>query len=97
MRPIGNPLIIALVTLAISALSNVNPLDLIQRNLILHPVVELRRARRLVAGDPRSDLEVATIPQILGDSRAPEAVRANLGRQPSLPRPALDHPKRRRS
>ena len=35
-----------------------NPLDLIERNLVLDPVIELRGACRLVPGDPRRDLQI---------------------------------------
>ena len=73
-----------------------NPLDLIERNLVLDAIIELRRARRLMPRDPRRDLQIAAIPEILRDPGPAEAVPADLGWQARLPRPALDHPERRR-
>ncbi len=73
-----------------------NPLDLVERNLFLDPVIELSRARRLMASDPHGDFEVASVPEMLRDPGPPEAVGADLRGQPCLPRPALDHPERRR-
>ena len=75
---------------------DMNPLDLVERNLLLDPVVELRRPRRLMPGDPRRYLQIAAVPEILRDSCSAETVCAYLGGQTRLPRPPLDHPQRRR-
>ena len=44
-----------------SALLNSNPLDLIERNFFLAPVVKLRRPRRLVVGDVLRDFELSAL------------------------------------
>ena len=46
--------------------SNRNPLDLVERNLILSLVVELRRSRRLVVGDVLRGFEGSIVLQVRG-------------------------------
>ena len=41
--------------------SDVNALDLVERDFLVQPVVELRGAGGLVPGDPGGDLEVAAV------------------------------------
>ena len=60
--------------------SDVDALDLVARDLFLQPIVELRGAGGLVPGDPGHELEVAAVPQILGDPGPAEAVGPDLGR-----------------
>lgn len=60
--------------------SNVNPLALVERNLVAQAIVELRGAGGLVPRDPGRDLEVTAVPEVLGDPGASEAVGADLGR-----------------
>ena len=58
---------------------DVNPLDLVERDLLTETIVELGGAGGLVPGDPGRDLEVATVSKVLGDPGAAEAVGADLG------------------
>ena len=60
--------------------SDVDPLDLVERDLLTEAIVELGGAGGLVPGDPGRDLEVAAVSKVLGDPGAAEAVRADLGR-----------------
>ena len=71
--------------------SNVDPLDLVERNLFAKTVVELGGAGGFVPRDPGRDLKVATVSKVLGDPRAAEAVGADLGREPRLAGATLDH------
>ena len=59
--------------------SNVDPLDLVERDLLVQPVVELGGAGGLVPRNARRDFEVPAISKVLGDLGASEAVRADLG------------------
>jgi hypothetical protein len=52
-------------------ISNRNALHLIGRNLILSPVVELGRPRRLVAGDVVRGFKRAVVLQVRGDASRP--------------------------
>jgi hypothetical protein len=45
-------------------LSNRNPLDLIKRNLVLPPVMELRGPGAFVVGDVLRDFKVAAVLQV---------------------------------
>ena len=63
-------------------------LDLVERDLLVQPVVELGGAGGLVPRDPGRDLEVAAVSQVLGDPGAAEAVGADLGGDASVPRAA---------
>ena len=56
--------------------SNMDPLDLIERDLLTEAVVELRGAGGLVPRDPGRDLEVATVTKVLGDPGPAEAMGA---------------------
>ena len=60
--------------------SDVNPFNFIQRDLLAEAIVELGGAGGLVPGDQGRDLEVAAVPQILGDPGPAEAVGGDLGR-----------------
>ena len=60
--------------------SDVDALDLVERDLLVQPVVELRGASGLVPGDPGGDLEVTAVSQVLRDPGAAEAVGADLRR-----------------
>ena len=51
-----------------------NPLDLIERNLILPPVVELGRPRALVVGDMLRGFKRAVVLQVRGDAGCPEGM-----------------------
>jgi len=51
VEPRGARVGVAGQVLHVYALSNRDPLDLIERNLILSPIIELSRPRRLVVGD----------------------------------------------
>ena len=62
--------------------SDVDPLDLVERDLVVQPVVELGGAGGLVPRDPCRDLEVAAVSQVLGDPGAAKAVGADLGGEP---------------
>ena len=53
---------------------NCNPLDLIERNLILPAVVELRRPRALVVGDVLRGFKRALVLQVRGDAGRPEGM-----------------------
>ena len=46
--------------------SDVDALDLVERDLLIQPVVELGGAGGLVPRDPGGDLEVAAVSQVLG-------------------------------
>ena len=64
--------------------SDVDALDLVERDLPGQPVVELRGAGGFVSGDSGRHLQVPAVSQVLGDPGAAEAVRADLGGEPSL-------------
>ena len=55
-----------------------NPLYLIERDLLGQAVVELSGAGGLVASDTGGDLEVAAVSQVLGDPAAAEGVGADF-------------------
>ena len=62
-------------------ISNQYPLDLIERDLIVAPVVEAGGSRALVIGHLLRDLELAAVAQVLGDAGGAEGVAADLRRQ----------------
>jgi len=55
-----------------------NPRYFIDRNLILSPVVELRRSRALVVGDVLRGFKRALVLQVRGDAGRPEGHRFGL-------------------
>jgi hypothetical protein len=57
---------------------NQYPLYLIQRHLIVAPVIQPRGARRFMIRHALRDLELATVAQVLGDPGRTERVIANL-------------------
>jgi hypothetical protein len=58
--------------------SNQYPLHLIQTHLIIAPIIEPRRPRRLMIGHLLRDLELVPIAQVLSDPRRPARVIADL-------------------
>jgi hypothetical protein len=56
---------------------NHDPLDLIQRNLIARPVIELSRLRAFVVGDLLGMLDGAAVLQVGGDAGGPKRMAAN--------------------
>jgi hypothetical protein len=71
--------------------SNHDLLYFIQADLVACPVVELRRPRGFMGGDLLGMFQSPTVEQIFRDSRGPERVAANIGRQPRGSRPTFDH------
>ena len=65
--------------------------DLVERDRVRRPVVELRRLRRRVAGDPLRVLECPAVRQIRRDARRPKRVPARRRRQSRCRRSPLDH------
>ena len=65
--------------------------DLVERDRVRRPVVELRRLRRRVPGDPLRVLERPAVRQVRRDARRPKRVAARRRRQPRRRRPPLDH------
>ena len=57
-------------------------LDLVERDLFGQAIIELRGAGGYVPRDPRRDLEVAAVSQVLGDPGAAEAVSPTSPTQP---------------
>ena len=55
--------------------SDVDALDLVERDLVGQLVVELRGPCRGVARDPHHNLKVAPVARVFGDPRPTEAVR----------------------
>ena len=62
---------------------NQYPLHLIQRHLIIAPVIQPGGARRFVIGHALRNLELAAVTQVLGDAGGTERVIANLRRMPA--------------
>ena len=71
--------------------SNRNPLDLIERNLVLPPVVELRGPRALVICDVLRSFQRALVLQVRGDAGRPEGMVPDPGLDAGVARPPLDH------
>ena len=65
--------------------------DLVERDRVRRPVVELRRLRRRVPGDPLRVLERPPVRQVRRDARRPKRVAARRRRQPCRHRPPFDH------
>lgn len=70
---------------------NRNALDLVERNLILPPVVELGRPRALVVGDVLRGFKRAVVLQVRGDAGRPEGVVPDPGLDAGATRASLDH------
>ena len=68
-----------------------NPLDLVERDLVGQAVAELRGPGRGMPGYLGGYLQAAAGPQVLGDTGAPEAVRTDLSGQTGDLGTALDH------
>ena len=68
-----------------------NPLDLVERELLMGAVVQLRGAGRLVTGDAGGDFLDAAVAQVLGDAGPPEAVIRYLTGQAGIAHPPFDH------
>ena len=71
--------------------SNRNSLHLIERNLVLPSVVELRRPRALVIGDVLCGFQRAVVLQVRSDAGCPESVVPDPRLDASVARPPLDH------
>ena len=65
-------------------------LDLVERHRIRRPVVQLRRLRRRVPGDPLRMFERAPVREVRRDPRRPKRVAARRRRQPRRHRPPLE-------
>ena len=61
---------------------NCDPLDFIERDLILPPVVELGRPRRLVVGEVLRQFELAAVLQVRGDAGRAEGVDHHADQRP---------------
>ncbi len=70
---------------------NCDPLHFIERNLILAPVVELRRSRRLVVGEVLHHFKLAAVLQVRGDAGRAEGMVPDPGLEACGGRAALDH------
>jgi hypothetical protein len=68
-----------------------NPLDLVERDLVVAAVVELGRACALVRGHLLGVLEEAAVEQIDGDAGCSEAVAAEPGEEPGVAGAADNH------
>src|SRR5207245_1900338 len=68
-----------------------NPLDLIERDLVVAAIVELGRARAFVRSHLLRVLDETAIDQIDGDAGRPEAVAAEPSEQSGLFGTANDH------
>ena len=51
-----------------------NSLYLIERQLLVHAVIELRGAGRLVTGDACGGFQITAVAQVLGDAGPPKTV-----------------------
>ena len=72
--------------------SNPDPLDLVEGNTIVAPVVELRRLGIRVAGQVLRHLDPSLrVFEIRRDARCPKRVIADLGRDPCGLRPSPEH------
>ena len=69
-----------------------NPLDLIERDLIVAMMVEPLRTRALVRRHLLCVFQEPAVKQIDGDAGRPERVAAERGDDPGLARMADDHP-----
>ncbi len=71
-----------------------NPLDLIERDLIIAPIVELGRSRAFVRRHLLRVFEQPAVEQIDGDPRRPKRVTAQFRDDPGGDRTSHDHPPR---
>lgn len=71
--------------------SNRDAFDLVEGELVLPPVVELGRLRRLVVGHHLGLLQRPAVEQVVRDPGRPEAVTADRGENPGVASPPLDH------
>jgi hypothetical protein len=71
---------------------NQNLLHFIERNLILAPVVKLRRPGRLMVGDVLRGFERALVLQVGGDACCAEGVVSDPGLDAGVGRAALNYP-----
>src|SRR5688572_19751363 len=74
-----------------AALSDPNPFDLIEREAVQPPVVELRRARARMVRHRRRRLEVAAAFEVGGDPGGTQAVIADPGRDAGTLGAAANH------
>src|SRR5690349_16146847 len=73
------------------AASNRNPLDLIERDLVAGPVVELRRARTLMRSHRLRVFERAAGLEIGRNAGRAEGMTADLGLEAGIDRAPADH------
>src|SRR6516162_1642314 len=71
--------------------SDIDPFDLIERDLVASPVVELGRARAFVRGHSQGVFERAAGLEVGGDAGRPEHVAAELPLKAGLGGTAADH------
>ncbi len=71
---------------------NRDPLDLVEGDLVLGPVIELGRPRGLMGGNGLGVLDRAAVLEIGGDPGGPEGVAVGLVGQPRGSSSTLDHP-----
>ena len=69
-----------------------DPLDLIERDLVVAPVVEAGRPGRLMSGHLLGNLQLAAIPQISRDAGGTKGVAADFGLDAGRERPPANHP-----
>jgi hypothetical protein len=72
--------------------SDRNPLDLVERNFILPPVVKLRRPGRFVVGDVLCHFELAPVFEVVGDTGSAESMVSDQRLYACGFRPAPDYP-----
>ena len=53
------------------SVSDMISLDLVEQNIVMDMIIELRGARRHIPGDSRRDLKIANVPEILRNHRPP--------------------------
>ena len=72
-------------------LSNQNPFDLIQRELLRGTIIDLGRSCGIMPGNARRCFQLTAIAQEFGDTRAPKRMIANLRGQSRFQRATLHH------
>ena len=72
-------------------MSNQNPLNLIEGDRVVGPVVQLRRSRRLVSRDVLGMFKRPAVQQKCRDPRRSKRVAADPIGNSGRPSPALDH------
>ena len=70
---------------------NMNSLDLIERQLLVHAVIELRGTGRFVTGDAGGGFQITAVAQVLGDAGPPETVSRDFIGQADVARPPFNH------